>query len=439
MPKLTTDLLKTALPLPPNKRLELRDNGQKGAVSGLIFRVTSAGERSWSVRYRNGAGAQRRQTLGRFPEVGLAEARRRAEVAKGQVSGGVDPVQEQRDADLIAKTQRLRTFKGLAEAYFEDAKVGLHRADADAKRTSTTTEERRIYDRHIEPHFGSWAIADMTRAEIQDFVNKQTRQAKSRGRYCRNIIRQILAYAEWKQLLPFNPALKIAVSKSVARTHTIADADLRAFWAACRRPQDVKDLDLSPEMGMALRMALVTLQRGIEVVGMRWAEIDRQAKTWLIPADRMKGKREHVVPLSDLALAILDEAEGVVGGEEYVFQTSRPGSVEAKAMERTSFSHAMARVVAKAKIQKATPHDFRRTGSTNLTSERIGIPRFIVSKIIAHASDTGGAAAVTGKHYDMHDYMPEKRKALEAWAALLEEIVEGRQRPANVVPIAAAR
>ena len=74
------------------------------------------------------------------------------------------------------------------------------------------------------------------------------------------------------------------------------------------------------------------------------------------------------------------------------------------------------------KIPDATAHDFRRTGSTNITSERIGIPRFIVSRVLNQISDTGGAAAVTGV-YDRNEYLPEKRRALGAWSALLNEIV----------------
>lgn len=81
-------------------------------------------------------------------------------------------------------------------------------------------------------------------------------------------------------------------------------------------------------------------------------------------------------------------------------------------------------MMAALKLPSATPHDLRRTGATNLTSERLGIPRFIVSQVLAHAGDTGGAAAVTGLHYDRNDYLAEKRKALLAWARLLQAITK---------------
>ena len=84
------------------------------------------------------------------------------------------------------------------------------------------------------------------------------------------------------------------------------------------------------------------------------------------------------------------------------------------------------------------PHDFRRTGASFLTGERIGIPRFIVSRVLNQAPDTGGAAAVTAV-YDRNEYLSEKRKALDSWAALLAEIVSGKPRAGNVTPISAGR
>ena len=83
-------------------------------------------------------------------------------------------------------------------------------------------------------------------------------------------------------------------------------------------------------------------------------------------------------------------------------------------------------------IDDATPHDLRRTGATNLTSERVGIPRFVVSQVLGHSGDLGGGAAITGT-YDRNDYLKEKRRALDARSMRLIEIVTGEQAPENVV------
>ncbi|MDX1070472.1 tyrosine-type recombinase/integrase [Sinorhizobium medicae] len=413
-------------------RLELRDNDEPG----LLFRVTKSGARSWSIRYLNAAGEHRRKTIGPFPSVGLAKARELARKIKGEVASKVDVVGVEKQTKVDAQRRRMNRLSGLADAYFADAALGLHRASAKPKRKSTMDEEKRIYEKLVKPKFGDTPVADITRREVTDFVSKQTRVAKSTGRHCRNLLRQLLAYAVHKELIDHNPAHSIAVANSEPRERMLSDDELQSIWKACARPGRVEGLAMTEEMGLALRMALVTLQRGSEVVGMRWEEIDREARIWIIPAARMKGKRPHLVPLSDLAMSLLDEADELIGGKEYVFQSPRNG--EQFAMDRRAFTRAMKRIVTALKIPRATPHDFRRAGASNLTSERIGVPRFVVSQVIAHAGDTGGAAAVTGLHYDLNDYLSEKRRALDAWANLLHAIVEGKERPGNVIPLAQA-
>lgn len=434
MAKLTNDMLKNVMP-EKGKRLELRDDQEPG----LTFRVTDNGVRTWSIRYRNAAGEHRRKQIGPFPSISLAKAREEARKIKGTVAGGGDVVAVERLTKAKEKRKRLNTLEGLADAYFADAALGTHRVNAKAKRQSTIDEEKRIYDKLVKPEFGKEPLADITHAEIQAFVTKQTRKAKSNGRHCRNILRQLLNYAIRQHLIETNPANDIAVVSSAPRDKVLSDSELKAFWAACLEPGDVKDLSLSVLMGVALRMAAATMQRGGEVIGMAWSEIDRSARTWLIPAERMKSGRPHLVPMSELALKLLDEASAAVpgnGGSDYVFPS--PRSKDDQPMDRRAFSRAMGRVDEVIGLDGATPHDLRRTGATNLTGERIGIPRFIVSQVLAHSSDTGGAAAVTGKHYDLNDYLPEKRRALDAWAVLLEEIVSGEERASNIITLAKA-
>lgn len=432
MAKLTNDVVKNAMP-ELGKRLEIRDDVE----AGLIFRVTDKGVRSWSVRYRNAAGEQRRKNLGSFPSVGLSKAREEARKAKGSVATGTDVVAVERATKAEERRKHLHKLSGLAEAYFIAAAEGTHKGGPKAapKRASTIAEEQRVFDKLVKPKFGDSAVANITRIEIREFVAKQGKAAKSNGRHCRNIIRQLMSFAVREGVIDHNPAHDIAVAMPKVGTTVMPDDDLRGFWQAAQKPADLEDLTLSPLMGIALRMAAVTLQRGGEVVGMRWGEIDRVAKTWLIPAERMKGKKPHMVPLSTTALALLDEAKAAVegNGSDYVFPS--PRSEDDQPLDRRAFSRAMKRLVEAVKINAATPHDLRRTGATLLTSERIGFSRFIVSQVIAHAGDTGGAAVVTGKHYDHNDYLPEKRRALDAWALLLAEIVAGSKRADNVLGI----
>ncbi len=430
MAKLTTDLLKNAMP-EPGKRLEFRDDDE----GGLIFRVTDKGKRSWSLRYVNAAGEHRRQLIGPFPSINLSKARDEARKIKGAVAVGSDLVGDAKRAKALEDAKRLRTLEGLAEAYFADAEIGLHRTNArGAKRSSTLKEEHRIFEKLVKPTLGALPVSDIKRADIQALVTKLSKGAVSNGRIARNLIRQLMGYALSHEVIEANPAHDIAVVLPPPRERTLTDAELRAVWSACSAPATIKGPALSREMGIAIQLAMVTLQRGGEVIGMQWVEIDRERRLWVIPAIRMKGKRSHAVPLSDLALELLDAAKDLIGGKTYVFQSSRTADGETH-FERRAFSRAMNRLTSSLKIDNATPHDMRRTGATNITSERIGIPRFIVSQVLAHAGDTGGSAAVTGRHYDLNDYLPEKRRALDAWSALLREILGMTDRARNVTKL----
>lgn len=425
--KLTTDTLKNALP-EPGKRLEIRDREEPG----LIFRVTDKGVRSWSIRYVNAAGEHRRKSIGPFPAISLSRARDEARKIKGSVAAGQDVVGDQRAHKVAERMRRLRTIAGLAEAYFADAELGLHRANARGpKRPGTLAEEHRIFAKLIEPVFGDLPVTDLRRADIQAFVTQQSRTAPSNGRHCRAVIRQLLSYAVSKEIIDYNPAHDIAVMMPRVRDRVLSEAELRAFWRACEAPAEIEGLALSIEMSLALRMAAVTLQRGGEVVGMRWEEVDESRRLWTIPATRMKGKRAHVVPLSDLALSLLDEARHTIGGEAFVFQSPRTDTH----LERRAFTRAMKRITDAIGIANATPHDLRRTGATMMTGEALGIPRFVVSQILAHAGDTGGAAAITGKHYDLNDYLGEKRRGLDAWARALTVMMGSVPPNSNVVAL----
>ncbi|RNC96341.1 MAG: site-specific integrase [Oricola sp.] len=411
----------------PGKRLELRDDDELG----LIFRVTDTGRRSWSVRYRNQAGEHRRKSIGPYPAIGLARAREEARKIKGAVATGTDLVADARLKKAEAAARRLRTFEGLAEAYFEDAALGLHRTNARGpKRASTITEERRIFDKHIRKPFGALPVAEIKRADIQSLVTKLTRQATSNGRHARNVIRQLMSYALAKDLIEANPAHDIAVIVPQARERSFTDDELRLIWSASIAPADHPGVQLSLDMGAAIRMAMLTLQRGGEVIGMHWREIDLERRLWTIPADRMKGKRTHLVPLSEPALSILDALGERSGRSGFVFKSEANPD---RPMTRAALTRALKRMSKALGIEDARTHDFRRTGATNLTGERIGIPRFIVSQVLAHSGDTGGSAAVTGRHYDLNDYLADKRRALEAWAALLLTIVGEVGQAKNVV------
>ena len=246
--------------------------------------------------------------------------------------------------------------------------------------------------------------------------------APSTARHCRAVLRQTYNWAIRNELTGANPAQLTVLPPPAERERVLADDELRAIWEGTEEPT-------ASETGLAIRLAMLTLQRGGEVAGIRAGEIDRKSRLWTLPGSRTKNHRLHVVPLSDSAMAVLGQAFGDGDWKGYAFP-ARKGSTRSH-IGRASIGRTLLRLAKRLGIENATPHDFRRTGSTNITGERIGIPRFIVSRVLNQTSDTGGAAAVTAV-YDRNEYLKEKRRALDAWAELLGEIVANEPRATNV-------
>jgi integrase len=162
------------------------------------------------------------------------------------------------------------------------------------------------------------------------------------------------------------------------------------------------------------------------VVSAAWEEFDRVNGWWTIPAEKSKNKLPHRVPLSPLALEVLDQARKVCGESRYPFPSPRGD----QPMAQIALGHALRKNLAVLGAGDFTPHDLRRTAASHMTG--MGISRLVVSKILNHVER--GITAV----YDRHSYDAEKRQALEAWARKLEAIITGQARN-NVVALSAAR
>ena len=237
MPRLTTDLLKRASPLPGNAL------NSATTTSPVLFSVSP---KRVSALGLSAIGTPPASTAGkisvRSPPSACPKLARRPVRRRARVAGGIDPVAEVRAARAEERRRRLHTLSGLADAYFIAVVEGTHRGGtvAKPKRPGTIAEERRIFERLVKPKFGDRAVAGMVRAEIRDFVTRQGKAAKSNARHCRNIIRQLMAYAVREGVIEHSPALDIAVPLPQPKTRVLSDREFRAFWHACEGPAAVE-------------------------------------------------------------------------------------------------------------------------------------------------------------------------------------------------------
>lgn len=424
-------------------------------VAGLELRVSPGGRKVWSFRYRTAEGRQRRLSLGPFPAVDLGDARDAANKVLGVLAGGADPAAERRRAKEAARNQHVRTFGDLADEYEKACKAGTWRPKNKRKRASTLATEAAVLRLHIRPALGALDLAELTRPRVRRFLSTMTAAGiGARANKAHAIVRQVCAFGIAEDLLTANPAVGLPPpADQKPRARVLADDELARWWNTLQRwPNNLRQppaegdaegalVTIGRPMRIALQLAALLLQRRGEVAGMALAELNLDEATWLIPGERAKNGKPHLVPLPPRAVTLIREAlelakAGRKEAPPHVFPSPHKAG---RPFHPDSLTHAMAELTGALGIVNATPHDLRRTGSSALTSERIGTAPFIRSKVLGHTSDAGGGSAVSSAHYDANLYVAEKRRALEAWENLLLEIVGERTKPSNVIPMGAAR
>lgn len=431
---------------------------------GLELRVSAEGRKVWSYRYRTLDGRQRRLTLGVFAPgdedegaddearpLTLRAARRRARQMRAVVESGGDPAAQKRRAKEIARARTIRTFNDLADAYLAACESGEWRPKGRRKRERTIGDERKILDRYVRKELGALALEDIDRARVKSLLRAMTRRGiGAQTNRTQAVIRQAFAWAIAEDRVATNPATgfkPLAEEKPRARIAT--DDELRAVWAILAGQLDrvmvpvegsePRPLYLSRQVAIILQLCALLLQRRAEVAGMRRDELNLAEATWTLPGERTKNGKPHLVPLPPLAVELIKEALALAAfGREKppaaVFPGKRNGETS---LRPDSVTHALADVTRAAGCPGLTVHDLRRTGASVMASERLGVAPHVISRLLNH-TDTGGAAAVTTRHYAVHDYAPEKRRALEAWEGLLLEIVGARtSKPTPLKGVAA--
>lgn len=366
---------------------------------GFGLRVSESGRKTWMVMYRVD-GVQHRLTLGTYPAMSLAGARQKAKDAMQDVSKGIDP-------SAVKKAGRkAETFKELAAAYLERY--------AKKRKRSWKKDEKAI-ERDLTPAFGNRKAKSIKRQDVVHLLERIVeRGAPIQANRTHEILRRIFNWAiqAGEAGIEVNPAAGIEKpSKENQREKVLTDDEIRAVWKVMEAQTLL--------MGAMFKMRLITAQRGGEISHMRWPDID--GDWWTIPGEYSKNGRAHRVPLSPLALSILDEIRPVTGKQEWVFKSpSRKGPIWA-------IWKSTADIRDKSGVE-FRPHDLRRTASSLMTG-RLGIPRFDVKKILNHVDSDITAV------YDRHSYDPEKRRALDIWGDLLGKILANDKAAKAVVPI----
>jgi integrase len=370
---------------------------------GLVLRVSPTGTKSWAFVYRVQGKPPQWLTLGTYPELSLAEARtlaldRRRDVRVERKDPAAERRAEQAAADQPAP--RVFTFADLAGTYEAFAKG----------RKKTWHEDVLKIRKYLLPAWGALPVREITRTHVHQLLDTLVAQGMTIGvNRVQAVISRLFTVALDRSLIDAHPAARmIKRFDEQPGARVLSDQELRALWAGLDR--------MGGAASDALKLRLLLGQRGEEIAGMQWAEVDLGARLWEIPGARTKNSRPHVVPLPPTAHTLLTTRRKAPPDEPRVFPSLTLQSPEHKAL---------ATLHSKAYEWK----DLRRTVATRLA--KLGYDEATIGRVLNHAR-----YSITARHYNRHEYADEKARALEAWDRELSRIVRDEPKTAAaVVPI----
>jgi len=390
-------------------------------LPGLYLIVQPSGKKSWAVRYARG-GRSRKLTLGQYPVLGLAEARKQARAALIAVQAGADPAIEKKAARAKAANGEDR-FGPLVLLFVERHWKTKTRAWREQARLLGVVPAQDNPDKLVFLNGGiayrwqHYKISDIRKADIiatlDDIVNRGARVVANRTLAA---LRKFFNWAVERDLLTASPCAGVKPpSQEKSRDRVLTDDELKAVWNAARAR--------GYPYGPIVQLLILTGQRRNEVAHMRWDELDFGNAIWNLPRTRVKNDVAHTVPLSAAALEIL-RAVPRIADSKYVFTTNGIAPF-------SGFGKAKAHVTEHTGLNDWRLHDLRRTFASGLA--RLGIQLPVIERILNHVSGSfGGVVGV----YQRHSFANEKRAALEAWGRFVTELVT--DAPANnVVPLQA--
>lgn len=377
-----TDVAIRRLKPPERGRREVWD----AALPGFGVRVTENGRRTFVLMTRL-RGRPLRLTFGAWPATSLADARDRAREALQECARGGDPRVEKRAVAGNAPD----TVEKVAAAFV---------AQWCKPRNRSWEEQERLLTRHVVPHWTGRRLAEIGRADVVALTDMIAQTTPIQANRVLAVVKRMFRWALDRDVIQAHPAVGLTPpAPERQRDRVLTDAELQKLWSAF--------VAMGYPWGIACRVLLLTAVRRGEAEKMAWSEVDLGAGLWTIPAERNKVKVALVVPLTPLATDVLAAAPRI-DGCPYVFSTrgNRPirdwsGAVE-DATERSG-------------VGDWSAHDLRRTVRTGLS--RLGVSADIAERVLGHVIP--GVRRV----YDRHEYLAEKRAALERWAAHVTALV----------------
>lgn len=379
---------------------------------GLYLEVRAHGGKYWFWKYRF-HGKEKRLALGVYPTVPLKRARADRDSARTLLKDGTDPAQQRQEDKLTARLKTKTTFEGVARDWWEQW------------RTNRSPRHAEYVIRRLEadvfPAIGAKPIAGVTAAQLLALSKKiEARGAVDIAKRAYQVSGQVLRYAVAHGVIERNPAEDVRPSDALKpRTKTnYARVDAKELPELMRR---LMAYEGSSYTRFALQLMALTFVRTSELIGARWSEFDLDSAQWRIPAERMKKRRPHIVPLSRQALEVLRYLREISQGE-LLFPGERDHAVP---MSNNTILGALYRMGYKGRM---TGHGFRGVASTQL--HEMGFRHDFIELQLAHQQEDEVSAA-----YNHATYLRERAEMMQQWA----DYLDAAKSSGNVTPFRSTR
>ncbi len=371
--------------------------------SGLYLWITPAGGKLWRWAYEFDR-KEKLMSFGKYPDVSLALARERHGEARKLLATGVDPMAQRKVEKTAQMASSVNSFQSVASLWM------AHWRDGKSPRHVDSVDRRMKAD--ILPCLGARPIAEIEAPELVAMTQAiEQRGARDIAKRALETTGQVFRYAIAHGHARRNPASEIRPSDILKSTRKVNYARVDAK----ELPQLLKAIELyrgTPLTRLAIKLMALTFVRTGELIGAKWAEFDIEAARWDIPAERMKMRTPHIVPLAKQAIEVLEMLRTLTGESEWLFPGDRKA---AKPMSNNTILKALERMGYKGRM---TGHGFRGLASTVL-HER-GYAHDHIELQLAHAPRNAVSAA-----YNHALYLEPRAKMMQDWADFLESTLRG--------------
>lgn len=395
----------------------------KADGDGLTFTLSAKGTAAWVLRYRFG-GKARELTLGRYPDITLAKARELAAEARVHIQQGRDVAREKQKAAI--ERAAAKTLRELAADYMSKAFPHL---------AANTIKQRR---HHIEgvilPKLGSLPAREVMTADVVALVEAVGKKSVNVAELVFTAVSEIFKHGLARHVVTANPCAGISVSAICGKPEPkrqrlkLTEDELRVILPALP--------GIGAENALAVKIQLATCVRLGELAKAEWEHVDFDRAEWFVPDQNSKTGRGFTIPLPPAVVGWFRELEPFACGSRFVLPARQVRRTRNHGREVHFEQRAMNAMLHKLceklgdKVRRFTPHDLRSTARSHLAA--LGVNILVAERCLNHS--LGGLIAI----YDQHDYMTERRAALELWTDFILACEAGRAwlpQGDNVIPL----